>query len=112
MTAHLTGTLLCAECNRILGLSTLQAEFEQNGRAYTRSRIVALGTFGTRDEDWERCLTLYRSLHNGQRYSLSGDTLAAQDGTVLLLGCFSIRPLGLLSPRAAAGHTRQEDISA
>lgn len=103
MSATLTGTLLRAECNRIHGLATLQAEFEQHGRAYTRARIVALGSFGHRDEDWARCVALYRSLHTGQPYTLSGDTLATSDGTVLLLGCFSIRPLP-----ASAGRARIE----
>lgn len=101
MTSHITGKLLRAECNRIVGMATLQAEFEQTGKLYTRSKLVALQSFGHEDEDWQRCLDLYSSLQPGELYAITGDTLAASDGTVLLLGTMSIRHLPPVSQLSA-----------
>lgn len=97
MSSIIFARLLRAQCNRHLGLSTLDADFAQAGPAHPprggQQVIKLLQCHGAEDADWQRCLQQYAELRPGALYCLRGATLAATDGTVLLLGNVHIEPV-------------------
>lgn len=97
MSSIIFARLLRAQCNRHLGLSTLDADFTQAGSAQPprggQQLIKLFQSYGAEDAGWERCLQQHMALQPGQLYCLRGATLAATDGTVLLLGDVHIEPV-------------------
>ena len=94
MSTIIIARLLRAQCNRILGMSTLDADFEQPGDERLCHRpIKLLLSYGSQEDDWQRCLLQYQGLEPRRLYCLRGATLAAGDGTVLLMGQVHIEPV-------------------